>query len=124
MLGKKLEDLIDKAGYTRKTFCAACGLAEATLCRYLNGERAPSVRKVEVMAHALGVEPSFLLKEEADDPYTEISRCVDRFGRLLSTQQRVGVVLSLINKDPDACGVLGTLLSKEVEDVQQTGKHQ
>jgi transcriptional regulator with XRE-family HTH domain len=118
MLGKRLEDLMGKAGYTRKTFCRECGIAEATLCRYLNGERSPSVRKVDVMARALGVDPSFLLEERSDDPYAEVCRSVDRFGNLLTTQQRVEVVLGLINRDPDACNVLGTLLRKEEQDGQ------
>ncbi len=123
MLGNRLEELISKAGYTRKTFCRACGIAEATLCRYLNGERAPSVRKLDVMARTLGVEPSFILQDGDGDPYAEVGRSIDRFGRLLTTQQRVELVLGLINRDPDACGVLGTLLKTQEAEDGQTGKH-
>lgn len=122
MLGDRLEKLMTEAGYTRKSFCKACGIAEATLCRYLNGERAPSVRKVEVMARALGVEPEFLLREDGD-PYSEVSRSVDRFGKMLTTQERVGVVLGLINRDPEACSVLGTLLHAKEADNGQSAEH-
>ena len=106
MFGKRLEKLIGEAGYTRKTFCAACGIAEATLCRYLNGERTPTIRKVEVIARTLGVDPAFLMEDGDSDPYEELSKSVGHYGRLLSTGQRLELALSLVNRDPAACSAL------------------
>lgn len=53
---KKLGFLIEKKQITRATFARYVGISEASLCRYIRGDRIPSVDIAIKIADLLGVD--------------------------------------------------------------------
>lgn len=69
-LGKRIQELLDQKGITRKEFSKLTGLTEAAISRYINGQREPKAITLSVIANSLDVSLDELLGTRCEDPST------------------------------------------------------
>lgn len=67
-LGRRIQELLDQRGISRKEFAAMTGLTEAAISRYITGKREPKAATLSLIADALGVSMDDLLGTPCDDP--------------------------------------------------------
>ena len=60
--GKRLDELIEKRGITRREFAAKIDITEVSLSRYISGEREPKASIVAKIAFCLNVSTDYLLE--------------------------------------------------------------
>ena len=56
IFGDNLRDILKEYGYTQRDFADAIGVTEATISRYINKQRMPSVPILINMSMELGIE--------------------------------------------------------------------
>ena len=54
-LGKRLQYFLNVKGYKQKDFAKVCNIDEATLTRYIKGQREPKCSTAMIMAYNLGI---------------------------------------------------------------------
>lgn len=64
---KRMKMLIDNLGITQREFALMTGLTEATVSKYLSGERIPHAGTLINIANATKVSPNWLLGFGSDD---------------------------------------------------------
>lgn len=67
-LGRRIQELLDQKGISRKEFAAMTGLTEAAISRYVTGKREPRAVTLSLIANALGVSMDDLLGTPCDNP--------------------------------------------------------
>lgn len=85
---------------TQKQLSSMTGIAESSLCRYLEGTE-PRIDIVLNVANALGVEPSyFFTKEEIKqiDPYEQSVQIIGRNKNVLSDEQKTALIKIILSK--------------------------
>lgn len=68
--GEYLKSLLEEKGMTQKELARRTGLTEASVSRYINGERTPKILQAYRIACAIGVDMNTLInvKGEKHDP--------------------------------------------------------
>lgn len=77
------------------------GITEASISRYLSGNRKPRMDIIINFAKALGVTTEYLLDEDEKnglDAYTEISTAIARSGNKLTPEEQNKLIALIINK--------------------------
>ena len=64
---ERLKSAIDHKGMTQKSLAQVVGITEASMSRYMNGSREPSLKAVVKMSDVLDVSTDWLLKGDARD---------------------------------------------------------
>ena len=98
--GSKVLNLINQSNMTQKKLAETINITEATLSRYINGERDPKSEVVANIATALHTTTDYLLGVEDDDTelsYPKISRILARNVVNFSIEQKNNLVKILLN---------------------------
>ena len=61
MIGKKIKKLAAELGYTQKQLAVRSGCTEASISRYINNTRMPTVKVLKRLSIALGVSVEELI---------------------------------------------------------------
>lgn len=86
---ERLRRLVENSKYTRGQIAEMCGTTEASLSRYLNGERMPKPEILANLATALGTTSDYLLgREDRFSQYQELKALVARRRDSISRSQR------------------------------------
>jgi transcriptional regulator with XRE-family HTH domain len=98
--GNKVLELLNKSDMTQKKLAEKINITEATLSRYINGDREPKSEVVANIATALHTTTDFLLGVEDDSSvlsYPKISRILARNVDNFSPEQKNNLVKLLLN---------------------------
>lgn len=69
ILRKNIRRLMDGKGWTQKQLAEKCGFAQANVSQILSEDNEnPGLKRIEQIAHALGVKPYELLMDSSDRP--------------------------------------------------------
>jgi len=99
---EKVKKLMIKKGYTQKKLSELSGINEASVSRYLNGEREPRIDVIINFAKALNVTPEYILDEETEkiiNPYNEIATVIARNGNNLTPEERNKLIGLILGKE-------------------------
>ena len=87
----KVRNLMESQGITQKKLSILSGITEASISRYLNGERSARLDIIINIAKALNVTTDYLLNDDAEveiQPYTEIATAIARNGNSLTAEEK------------------------------------
>lgn len=56
IFGDNLRYILDEYGYTREQFAEATGISQATISRYINKQKIPSLKNIINMSLELGID--------------------------------------------------------------------
>ena len=91
-LGVRITELLNKRGMTQKELADLAGVTEATISRYVSGDRMPKSQILSNMATALKTTSEYLLgnEEEGDleSDFTQIERLIARNANKMTNKQR------------------------------------
>ena len=91
-LGVRITELLNKRGMTQKELADLAGVTEATISRYVSGDRMPKSQILSNMATALKTTSDYLLgnEEEGDleSDFTQIERLIARNANKMTHKQR------------------------------------
>lgn len=93
----RLKQQMRFVGLTQKQVAAETGITEATLSRYLNGNRIPNALILARLAAVLGVSVDWLLGREPDMSVSEAVNVITRNAARLTRTQRETLALALVN---------------------------
>ena len=98
-LGKKITELLKGLGMTQKAFADYIGITEASLSRYIAGEREPKGEVIANMATALHTTSDYLLGVEPDSELSgpRITRLLARNVNRLSSDERKKMIKILLD---------------------------
>ena len=88
---EKVKQLMNNQGINQKKLSQLSGITEASISRYLKGERAARLDIIINFAKALNVTTEYLLydDEETDlKPYQEIATAIARNGSTLTAEEK------------------------------------
>lgn len=100
---EKVKLLMHSKGFNQKQLSRASGITEASVSRYLKGDRIARMDIIINFAKALGVSVEYLLKEDDQihlNSFTEISTAIARNGKNLSIEEKAELI-KLILGDND-----------------------
>lgn len=98
--GERLLSLLQKQGITQKQLADLVNTTEATLSRYVSGDREPKAEMLANIATALNTTSDFLLgieKEFFDFP--KVERILARNASQMSEQQKKALITALFGED-------------------------
>ena len=102
VLGERILSLIQALGVTQKELSERIGTTEATMSRYISGDRDPKAEVLANIATALHTTTDYLLgREEAGDPakdYPHIQRLIARNAQLLTPEQKKALLFALFEE--------------------------
>ncbi len=87
----KVKQLMADKGINQKKLSQLSGITEASVSRYLNGERSARLDIIINFAKALNVTTEYLLNDDVETelkPYTEIATAIARNGSSLTAEQK------------------------------------
>jgi transcriptional regulator with XRE-family HTH domain len=98
-LGERIIELLKESGMTQKVFADYIGITEASLSRYINGERKPKAEIVANMATALHTTSDYILGVEEKDEMSgpQITRLLARNVNRLSREERNKIIKLLLD---------------------------
>ena len=74
LFSKRLSERLKQLDMSQKKFAEELGVSEATVSRYLRGERKPSVNVVWRIARILHTTPDYLLATDSGDSLQAVER--------------------------------------------------
>lgn len=103
-LGKRISDLLKQNGLSQKELAEKIGVTNASMSRYINGERIPKGPVVASIAGALHVEAGYLLGMAAseEDPELEFyktQRAIARNAKNWTPKQKADLVNAIIGAE-------------------------
>ena len=98
--GERLLNLLQKQGITQKQLADRVNTTEATLSRYVNGEREPKADMLANIATALNTTSDYLLGiEKKDYDFPKIERLIARNASKMSDQERRALITALFGEE-------------------------
>jgi transcriptional regulator with XRE-family HTH domain len=88
---EKVKQLMESNGITQKRLSQLSGITEASISRYLNGDRKARIDIIVNIAKALNVTTEYLLNEDEEaglEPYSEIAIAIARNGGSLTAEEK------------------------------------
>ena len=88
---EKVKQLMDNQGINQKKLSQLSGITEASISRYLKGERAARLDIIINFAKALNVTTEYLLNDDEETnlkPYQEIATAIARNGNALTAEEK------------------------------------
>lgn len=88
---EKVKQLMESNGISQKKLSQLSGITEASVSRYLKGERKARIDIIVNFAKALNVTTEYLLNEDEEsgiEPYTEIATAIARNGNQLTAEEK------------------------------------
>ena len=98
---EKVKALLDEKGMNQKDLSKKSGITEASVCRYMKGDRKPRIDVIVNFAEALGVEVDYLLDEEQNTitPFESIRVAIARHGNELSDSEKERLVKMILKEE-------------------------
>lgn len=98
--GERLLTLIKKQGLTQKELADRINTTEATLSRYISGEREPKAEMLANIATALNTTSDFLLGIEAEDfSFPKVERILARNSAAMTDAQKRALISALFGEE-------------------------
>lgn len=98
--GERLLNLLQKQGITQKQLADRLNTTEATLSRYVNGDREPKADMLANIATALNTTSDYLLGIEKDDyDFPKLERLIARNASNMSNKERQALITALFGED-------------------------
>lgn len=88
---EKVKRLMENKGINQKRLSQLSGITEASVCRYLRGDRTARLDILINFAKALDVTVEYLLNDDEETeirPYTEIAASIARNGGSLTAEEK------------------------------------
>lgn len=88
---KKVKELMKNQGINQKKLSQLSGITEASISRYLKGERTARLDIIINFAKALNVTTEYLLNDDEETdlkPYQEIATAIARNGNALTAEEK------------------------------------
>lgn len=99
-LGQRLLSQLQKQGMTQKELAERIHTTEATLSRYVSGDREPKADMLANIATALHTTSDFLLGIEQDDfDFPKVERLLARNAATMTEQQKKVLISALFGED-------------------------
>lgn len=98
--GERLLKLLQKHGMTQKELADRINTTEATLSRYVSGDREPKADMLANIATALYTTSDYLLGIESDDfDFPKVERLLARNSATMSDKQKKALISALFGED-------------------------
>ena len=98
--GQRLLNLLQKQGITQKELADRINTTEATLSRYVSGDREPKADMLANIATALHTTSDYLLGIESDDfDFPKVERLLARNSATMSEKQKRALISALFGED-------------------------
>lgn len=87
---EKVKRLLEERDMNQKQLSEKSGITEASVCRYLKGDRKPRIDIIVNFAEALGVDVNYLLDEDKKTmtPFNSIESAIARHGNELTQEEK------------------------------------
>lgn len=98
--GKRLQSILQSRGVTQKELAARIGTTEATICRYVTGDREPKADMLANIATALHTTSDYLLGIEHDEyDFPRVKRLIARNASAMTDQERRALISALFGEE-------------------------
>ena len=99
-IGEKIEEMMQLKGISRRQLSETTNLSEASISRYINGEREPKMISLAAIARALDVTVDDLLEVEKDETQQvgQAVMLIARNAKSLSTEEKKTLMNALIGE--------------------------
>lgn len=98
--GDRLQGLLRDQGVTQKDLAIRIGTTEATISRYVSGDREPKADVLANIATALHTTSDYLLGIERDEfDFPKIKRMIARNASEITAQERKALLSALFGED-------------------------
>lgn len=98
--GDRLQGLLQDQGVTQKELAIRIGTTEATISRYVSGDREPKADVLANIATALHTTSDYLLGIERDEfDFPKIKRMIARNASEMTAQERKALLSALFGED-------------------------
>lgn len=101
--GKRIVELLDKRGMTRKELAQKAGVTQATISHYIKGNRSPKGETIARIADVLNTTTDYLLgaekKIDFDAKYYEIRSLLKRNTHYMTNTQKVELISIILEID-------------------------
>ncbi len=95
---EKVRELMAEKGINQKELSQLSGITEASVCRYLKGDRTPRIDIVSNFARVLGVNVDYLLDDGAEESaYDSVLTVIN--GSKLSREEKIRLEKILLGHD-------------------------
>lgn len=99
-LGKRIATLLQNRGMQQKELAETIGITEATMSRYISGEREPKPEMLANIATALHTTSDYLLGIERDEfDLPKVRRMIARNASALSDAEKKELINALFGED-------------------------
>ena len=99
-LGRRISDLLRSKGMQQRDLAERIGLTEATMSRYISGERDPKPEVIANIATALHTTSDYLLGIEPDEfDLPRVQRMIARNASVLSAQEKKELISALFGEE-------------------------
>lgn len=103
IFSERLASILKQQGITQKELARMIGVTEATMSRYIHGERIPRSEIIANIATALHTTSDYLLGTEdkgtLDLDYPKIIRLIARNSSTMSNSQKKAIIQALLEDD-------------------------
>lgn len=100
LFGERLLLSLQRQGMTQKELAERLNTTEASLSRYVSGDRDPKAEMVANMATALHTTSDYLLGIEKEDfDFPKVERLIARNSSKLTAEQRKKLISALFGED-------------------------
>ena len=98
--GERLQSILQSRGVTQKELAARIGTTEATICRYVTGDREPKADMLANIATALHTTSDYLLGIEHDEyDFPRVKRLIARNASAMTDQARRALISALFGEE-------------------------
>lgn len=98
--GQRLLSLLQKQGVTQKELADRINTTEATLSRYISGDREPKAETLANIATALHTTSDYLLDIEKDEfDFPKVERLLARNSATMTEKQKRALISALFGED-------------------------
>lgn len=98
--GQRLLSLLQKQGLTQKELADRINTTEATLSRYVSGDREPKAETLANIATALHTTSDYLLDIENDEfDFPKVERLLARNSAAMTEKQKRALISALFGED-------------------------
>ena len=98
--GERLQSILQSRGVTQRELAARIGTTEATICRYVTGDREPKADMLANIATALHTTSDYLLGIEHDEyDFPRVKRLIARNASAMTDQERRALISALFGEE-------------------------
>lgn len=103
MFKDKVKELMESQNMTQKELSEKSGITEASISRYLNGERTPRIDIIINFAKVFKVDVDFLISDDdeikdLEDSYVECRTVLARNARNLTAEEKNELISIILSK--------------------------